>query len=111
MHHPHHAGIPARAVTAAEYEAAQTLVSMRVCAVAVALLGLTSHVHQSPLFTRNGAARTEVIKLFRARTKVTGLRLLEASYLSPVIQSSRRGETAHVYVHSDVYMRQVNTVK
>ena len=52
VHHPHHAGITARAVTAAKSEAAQILVSMRGGAVAVALLGLTSHVHQSPLFTR-----------------------------------------------------------
>ena len=74
MHHPHHLGITARAVTA-EYEAAQTLVSMRVGAVAVALLGMTSHMHLSPLFTRNwnGPSPTEVIKLFRERTKVTGL--------------------------------------
>ncbi len=63
MHHPHHAGIPARAVTAAEYEAAQTLVSMRVCAAAVALLGLTSHVHQS------------LSRLFLRGTVLPGLRL------------------------------------
>ena len=92
MHHPQHPGITARAVTAAESEAAQTLVSMRGGAVAVALLGLTSHVHQSPLFTRIGAARTEVIKLFRTRTKVTGL----VSWpFRPVISEGRNSSCVH----------------